>query len=72
MKQVDGLANCPGTYIVYALDWRYSDRSGVVVNEQMRTKTVSIVKTSHELSVAAEVEGARIFEIQVISLREIP
>ena len=44
MKQVAGFANCPGTYIVYALDWRQSDRSGVDASEQIRIRAVSIVK----------------------------
>src|SRR4029077_2296022 len=44
MKQVAGFADCPGTYIVYALDWLQSDRSGDDASEQIRIRAISIVK----------------------------
>ena len=44
MKHVAGFADCPGTYIVYALDRLQSEMSGVNVSEQMRIRAVSIVK----------------------------
>src|SRR6476659_9291895 len=44
MKQVAGFADCPGTYIVCALDWLQSDRFSDDASEQIRIRAITIVK----------------------------